>query len=184
MLMLMRAGILVGGMVVVAVEVMVVVVVGVMSFSEERCFSVTEVKCVGVGCGLVGSDIFDFSGGFVAVVVEMVVGDLNLEIGAVVRTVRSCVNGELYFLWCLSQKSLEVKMSNVGGDPFVVVMREDSLIKFLLFDGSCLGEEIGSTKEVLVVEMVVGMVESMVLADLGLLLEVVILVQVMVWGWT
>ena len=136
------------------------------------------------GCGLVGGDIFDFSRGFVAMVVEMVVGDLNLEIGAVVRTVWSCVNGELYFLWCLSQKSLEVKMSNVGGDPFVVVMREDSLIKFLLFDGSCLGEEIGSTKEVLVIGMVVGMVESMVLADLGLLLEVVILVQVMVWGWT
>ena len=58
-----------------------------MSFSEERCFSVTEVECVGVGCGLVGGDIFDFSGGFVAVVVEMVVGDLNSEIGAVVRTV-------------------------------------------------------------------------------------------------
>ena len=53
----------------VAVEVMVVVVVGVMSFSEERCLSVTEVECVGVDCGLVGGDIFDFSGGFVAVVV-------------------------------------------------------------------------------------------------------------------
>ena len=114
----------------------------------------------------------------------MVVGDLKLEIGAVVRIVWSCVNGELYFLWCLSRKSLEVKMSNVGGHPFVVVMWEDPLMEFLLFDGSCLGEEIGSTKEVLVVEMVVGMVESMVLADLGLLLEVVILVQVMVWGWT
>ena len=47
-----------------------------------------------------------------------------------------------------------------------------------------MGEEIGSTKEVLVVEMIVGMVESMVLADLGLLLEVVILVQVMVWACT
>ena len=58
------------------------------------------------------------------------------------------------------------------------------MIKFLLFDGSCLGEEIDSTKEVLVVEMIVGMVESMVLADLGLLLEVVILVQVMVWACT
>ena len=69
MLMLMTAGILVGGMVVVVVEVMVVVVVGVMSFSEERCLSVTEVECVGVDCGLVGGDIFDFSGGFVAVVV-------------------------------------------------------------------------------------------------------------------
>ena len=35
--MLMRAGILVGGL--------VMVVVGVMSFSEERCMSVTEVEC-------------------------------------------------------------------------------------------------------------------------------------------
>ena len=48
----------------------------------------------------------------------MVVGDLKLEVGAVVRIVWSCVNGELYFLWRLSQKSLEGKMSNVGGHSF------------------------------------------------------------------
>ena len=69
MLMLMTAGILVGGMVVVAVEVIVVVVVGVMSFSEEKCLLVTEVECVGVDGGLVGGDIFGCSRGFVAVVV-------------------------------------------------------------------------------------------------------------------
>ena len=37
MLMLMRVGILVGRVVVMAVGVMVVVAVGVISFSEERC---------------------------------------------------------------------------------------------------------------------------------------------------
>ena len=42
--MLMRAGILVGGVVMLAVEMMVVVV-GIVSFSEERCLSVTMVKC-------------------------------------------------------------------------------------------------------------------------------------------
>ena len=43
--MLMRAGILVGGLVVVVVGVMVVVAVGVVSFSEERYMSVREVEC-------------------------------------------------------------------------------------------------------------------------------------------
>ena len=43
-LMLTGAGILVGGVVVVAMGVMVVAV-GIVSFSEERCLSVTEVEC-------------------------------------------------------------------------------------------------------------------------------------------
>ena len=73
--MLIRAGILVGGVVVVVVGVMVVVTVGVISFSEEQCLSVTEVECLRVGLGLVGGDIFDFGGGFVTVVVEMEVDD-------------------------------------------------------------------------------------------------------------
>ena len=34
-----------------------------------------------------GGDIFDFGGGFVAVVVEMEVNDLELEVGNVVRIV-------------------------------------------------------------------------------------------------
>ena len=114
----------------------------------------------------------------------MVVGDLKLEVGAVVRIVWSCVNRELYFLWRLSQKSLEGKMSNVGGHSFGgVVMWADSLMDFFLFDGSCLGEVTGSTKEVVVVEMVLMMVESVVLAGLGVLLEVLIFLQLMVWGW-
>ena len=50
--MLMRAGILIGEVVVVAVGVMVVVVVGAISFSEKWCLPVMEVKCLGVGFGL------------------------------------------------------------------------------------------------------------------------------------
>ena len=58
--MLMKAGILVGGLGVVAVGIMVVVAVGVISFSKKRYLSVTEVECLGVGFGLVEGDIFDF----------------------------------------------------------------------------------------------------------------------------
>ena len=82
----MRVGILVGGVVVVAVRVMVVavrmlmrevilvggvvvVVVGIVSFSEERCLFETEVECRRARFGLVGSDIFDSGGDFVVVVV-------------------------------------------------------------------------------------------------------------------
>ena len=108
-----------------------------------------------------------FGGGFVAVVLEMVVDDLKLEVGAFVRLVWSCVNGDLYLLWRLTQKALEGKMSNVGGHPFAIVMRADSLMEFFLFVGSCLWEVTGSMKEVVVVEMVVGKVNRVVLANLG-----------------
>ena len=47
-----------------------------------------------------------------------------------------------------------------------------------------LGESDWSKKEVVVVEMVVGMVRREVLANLGILMEVVILVLSMVRGWT
>ena len=63
-------------------------------------------------------DIFDSGGGFVAVVVEMEVNDLELEVGDIVRIVWSCVKEELYFFRHLSRMSLEGKMSNVGGRPF------------------------------------------------------------------
>ena len=43
--MLMRAGILIGGLVVAVVGVMVVVAVRVVSFSEEQCMSLREVEC-------------------------------------------------------------------------------------------------------------------------------------------
>ena len=72
-LMLMRAGILAGRVVVVVVSVMVMVEVGVVSFSEGRWLPVAEVECVVVGCGLVEGDVLNFGGGFVAKVVEMVV---------------------------------------------------------------------------------------------------------------
>ena len=78
--MLMKAGILVGELVVVAVGMVVVVVVGVIFFSEKRYLLLTEVECLGVGFGLVEGDIFDF--GFVAAVVKMEVD--NVELG------RSC----------------------------------------------------------------------------------------------
>ena len=66
-------------------------------------------------------------------------------------------------------------MSNVGGLPFDMMMQADCLMEFFLFGGSCLGKVTGSTKEVVVVQMVVGMVERMVLTNLGVLLEVAIL---------
>ena len=103
-----------------------------------------------------------FGGGFVAVVLEMVVDDLKLEVGAFVRLVWSCVNGDLYLLWRLTQKALEGKMSKDGWHHFAIVMRADSLMEFFLFDGSCLWEVTGSMKEVVVVEMVVGKVNRVV----------------------
>ena len=118
-LMFMRAGILVGRVVVVVVGVMVIGEVGVVSFSEGGCLPVAGVERLVVGCGLVGGDVLNFSGDFVAVVVmvvvvaemvvvmvETVVGGSKLEIVVVVRIVWSCVNGELYSLCRLSQASV------------------------------------------------------------------------------
>lgn len=57
----------------------------------------TEVKleCLAVTFGLVGGDIFDLGRGFVAVVVEMKVNDLELEVGVVFRLAWGCLNGRL-----------------------------------------------------------------------------------------
>ena len=38
---------------------------------------------------------------------------------------------------------LEGKMSNVGGRPFGMVMRADSLMECFFFDGRCLGKVTG-----------------------------------------
>ena len=100
-------------------------------------------------------------------------GGSELEVVAVVRVVCSCVNGKLYSLWHLIRKYLEGKMSNVGGCLFGVVMRADFSME------CCLWEVTGSIVNVAVVEVVVGMVESVVMADLGMLLEVV-MVQLIV----
>ena len=154
-LMLMRAGILVGEVVVAAVGVMVVVAVGVISFYEKRCLSVTEVECLRVGLGLVEGDILDLSGGLIALVVEMEEDDLVLEVGAVVRLIWGCLNWRLYFLWSLSRMSLESKMSKVGWHPFGMVMWADFLMEFFFFDGSCLGKLTGSKMEVVVVDILV-----------------------------
>ena len=99
--MFMKAGILVGEVVAVAMGVMVVMVVvavRVMSSFEKCCLSVMEVKCLGIGFGLMEGNIFDLAGNFVAVVVEMEVDDLELEVEVVVRLAWSCLNGRLYFL--------------------------------------------------------------------------------------
>ena len=56
-LMLTRAEILAGELVVVAVGVMVVVAMGVVSIFAKRCLSVTEVEFLGVSFRLMGSDI-------------------------------------------------------------------------------------------------------------------------------
>ena len=106
--MLMRAGALVGEAVAEAVGMMavmvvvVVVMVGIIYFSEKRCLSVTEVKCLGVGFRLVRGDILDLGWSFAAAVVQMEVDNLEFGVGAVVRLVWNCLNGRLYFLWCLS----------------------------------------------------------------------------------
>ena len=119
----------------------------------------TEEECLGVGFGLVGGDILDLGWVFVAVVV-MAVDDLELEVGAVVRIVWKCLNGRLYFLWRLSQRSLEGNMSNVGRHPIGMVMRTGFLMEFF-FGSSFLGK-VTSSKKVAVIEIVVWVVQRVV----------------------
>ena len=63
-------------------------------------------------------------------------------------------------------------MSNVGGHTFGMVMQEDFFMELFFFDDGCLGKMNGSKMEVVVLEVVVWVVG----ANLGVLLEVVILV--------
>ena len=93
-LMLMRAGYLVGELVVVVVGAMVVVALGVISFSEKRCLSMMEVECFELSfLGWWEMISLTLVGGFVAMVVEMEMDDLELEVevGDVVSLVCSCV---------------------------------------------------------------------------------------------
>ena len=53
-------------------------------------------------------------------------------------------------------------MSNVGGGLFGIVMWANCLMQFLFFDVGCLWKMTGSKKQVVVVEMVVGVVERVV----------------------
>ena len=96
LVLMLRAGILVGEVVVVVVGVMAVKGVGVICF-EKRCLSVMEVECLGVGFGLVGVDIFDLGGDFIVKVVEIETEDLKLEVGAVVRLVWDSLKRECTF---------------------------------------------------------------------------------------
>ena len=96
LVLMLRAGILVGEVVVVVVGVMAVKGVGVICF-EKCCLSVMEVECLGVGFGLVGVDIFDLGGNFIVKVVEIETEDLKLEVGAVVRLVWDSLKRECTF---------------------------------------------------------------------------------------
>ena len=58
--------------------------------------------------------------------------------------------------------SLERKISNNGGGPFSMVIWADSLMEFFFFDDGYLGKLVGSKKEMVVVEMAVGVVERMI----------------------
>ena len=53
-------------------------------------------------------------------------------------------------------------MSNVEGHPFGMVTREDFLIGLFIFDGGYLDEMSGAKMDVVVVEMVVGVVLKVV----------------------
>ena len=76
-------------------------------------------------------------------------------------------------------------MSNDGGRTFGMIMWASSLKEVFCSGGSCcLGQVTGPREEVVVVEMVVGMVWREVLTNLVVLMEVVILVLPMVRGWT
>ena len=110
----------------ILVCVMAVVVVGVMFF-RKRVLSVTEVECLGVSFGLVGGGIFNLSGGFVVLVVEVRLEDLELVVKAVVRLIWGCLSGMMYFLWRLSLMSVQGEISNVGGSLFGMVMRTNFL---------------------------------------------------------
>ena len=48
-----------------------------------------------MGSGLVGGDTLDLDGDFVAVVMEMKVDGLELEVQAVVRFISNCLNDRL-----------------------------------------------------------------------------------------
>ena len=77
------------------------------------------------------------------------------------------------FLWCLSFMSVKGKMSNVNGCILRIVMWSDFFRLLLFLDGGRQGKVTGVKVEM---EMVVGVVARMVWPNLGVLLEVVVLV--------
>ena len=76
-------------------------------------------------------------------------------------------------------------MSNDGERTFRMVTWVSSLKEVFCSGGSCcLGQVTGPREDVVVVEMVAGMVWKEVLNNLVVLMEVVILVLPLVRGWT
>ena len=76
-------------------------------------------------------------------------------------------------------------MSNDGGRTFGMGMWVSSLKEVFCSGGSCyLGQMTGLREDVVVVEMVAGMVWMEVSNNLVVLMEVVILVLLLVRGWT
>ena len=57
---------------------------------------------------------------------------------------------------------LDGKISNAGVRPFGMLMQADFPMEFFFFDGACLEKVTGSKMELVVVEMVVGVVERVV----------------------
>ena len=55
-------------------------------------------ECLGVSFGMEGGDTFDLGGGFLVVMVEIEVDDLELEVGVVIKLAWGCLNGRLCFL--------------------------------------------------------------------------------------
>ena len=55
-------------------------------------------ECLGVSFGMEGGDILDLGGGFLVVVVEIEVDDLEQEVGVVIKLAWDCLNGRLRFL--------------------------------------------------------------------------------------
>ena len=88
----------------------------------------------GVSFGLVGGGIFNLSGGFVVLVVEVRLEDLELVLKAVVRLIWGCLSEMMYFLWRLSLMSVEGEISNVGGRLFGMVMWTDFLRLLFFLD--------------------------------------------------
>ena len=83
-----------------------------------------------------------------------------MEEGVLVRPVSGCLNGRLCVLWCLSQMSLEGKMSSAGRRSFGMMMREKFFMELVFLDGTCLGKVTCSKKDVVLFEEVVWMVCS------------------------
>ena len=58
----------------------------------------------------------------VMVEVEMEVQDFELVVRHVMRLIRGCLNGRVYFLWCSSLLLVEVNVSNVNAQFFCMIM--------------------------------------------------------------